>query len=86
VLKVFPFGSGSEFTASYAVTSSFAQSAAKYQAAITASNAGTVLVPVSGSRPAKEICVITYSQYQQILNGTHFENCTIGVPSGSQIC
>jgi hypothetical protein len=86
VLKVFPFGSGSEFTASYAISSSFAQSALKYQAAQTSSNAGLALTLVSGSRPAVEICVITYSQYQQLLAGTHYENCTTGVPSGSQIC
>jgi hypothetical protein len=86
VLKVFPFGSGSEFTASYAVTSSLAQSAAKYQSAVTSSNANIVLTPVSGSRPAVEICAITFSQYQQILAGTHVENCLSGVPSGSQIC
>jgi hypothetical protein len=86
VLKVFPFGSGSEFTASFAVSSSFAQTAKRYQIATTSSLAGTVLTPVSGSRPAVEICTITYPQYLQILAGTHVENCLTGVQSGSQIC
>jgi hypothetical protein len=86
VLKVFPFGSGSEFTASFAVTSSFSQTAIRYQAAVTSSNADIVLTPVSGSRPEVEICVVTFEEYQQILAGTHVENCILGVPSGSQIC
>lgn len=86
MLKVFPFGSGSEFTASFAVSSSFAQTALKYQAAETSSLAGTVLTPISGSKPEVDICVITFSQYQQILADTHVENCLSGVPSGSQIC
>lgn len=86
MLKVFPFGSGSEFTASFAVTSSFSQTAVRYQIAETSSIANTVLTPISGSKPEVEICVITFEQYQQILAGTHVENCLSGVPSGSQIC
>ena len=73
--KVYPFASGSEYTASYAISSSVAVSASSVNYVVTASLAGSVLTPVSGSPAAVDICVITYQQYQQIASGSAVEQC-----------
>jgi hypothetical protein len=73
--KVYPFASGSEYTASYAISSSFATSASLLSYVATASYAGTVLFPETGDDAAIDICVITYEQYLQILSGSYYEVC-----------
>jgi len=73
--NVYPFATGSAYTASFSLTSSFAENAEKIQFAETASNAGIVLNPTSGSDAAVDICIITYQDYLRILSGSHFEVC-----------
>lgn len=78
MLKTYPFASGSEFTASFAVTASHtisASSAGDY--VITASSAGYVVNPRSGSSATVNMCLITYEQYLLLLNnpGTKKEQC-----------
>lgn len=77
MLKVYPFASGSEYTASYAVTASYATSASSAGYVYTSSLAELVLYPQSGSAAAVNICLITYSQYLELLNnpGTRIEQC-----------
>jgi len=62
MLTVYPFGSGSLYTASYTVSASCAVSASFIRSVPSASNAGTVLFPQSGSR-GKSVCIITYADY-----------------------
>lgn len=62
MLKVYPFGSGSFYTASNAVTASFAPTAELIAYVTTASNAGQVLEPRTGAT-GKGVCKITYEQY-----------------------
>lgn len=66
MLKIYPFGSGSFYTASHATTASFATSASLIANVTSASRAATILEPVSGSR-GKGICLITYEQYLRML-------------------
>ncbi len=76
MLSVFPFGSSSLYTASFAITSSFAATASFAPTAITASFAATGSGP-SGSRGKPDICLITFSQYQQLLSSSALmEVCT----------
>ena len=77
MLKVYPFASGSEFTASYAVTASYAISASSAGYVYTSSLAQQVLYPQSGSAAAVNICLITYADYLQLINnpGTTIEQC-----------
>lgn len=63
MLSVYPFGSGSLYTASYAVTASCAVSASFIKSVVSASTAGIVLYPQSGSR-GKGVCIITAAQYE----------------------
>lgn len=65
MLKIYPFGSGSFYTASNAVTSSFATKASLIAAVFTASQASVVLEPTSGSR-GKGVCLISYEDYQRM--------------------
>jgi len=75
MLKVYPFGSGSFYTASYAVTASSATSASLIVSVPTASTAQTVLQFVSGSR-GKGVCLISYEDYQaMLLDPAKIENC-----------
>lgn len=73
--NIYPYATGSAYTASYAVSSSFAVSASLLPYVATASYAGKVLSPQSGSDAAVDICVITYEQYLDILNGNSYEIC-----------
>jgi len=75
MLKVYPFGSGSFYTASYATTSSHALSASFLAPVFTASRAGTVLQATSGSR-GKGVCLISYEDYIRMQNNlTLLEVC-----------
>jgi hypothetical protein len=68
MLSVYPFGSGSLYTASYAVTASCAVSASFIKSVVSASTAGLVLFPQSGSR-GKGVCIITAAQYVSLQAG-----------------
>lgn len=76
MLRVYPFASGSLYTASNAVTASYAESVDFIYTVITSSYAEQVLELASGSR-GKGVCLITAAQYQQLLNNPNiFETCT----------
>jgi hypothetical protein len=65
MLSVYPFGSGSLYTASYAVSASCAVSASLIRTVVSASAAGIVLFPQSGSR-GKSVCIITAAEYDTL--------------------
>lgn len=69
MLSVYPFGSGSLYTASYAISASCAVSASFIRSVVSASTAGTVLYPQSGSR-GKGVCIITSAQYLSLQAGS----------------
>ena len=74
MLKFYPFASGSEYTASYAISSSHALNATTLTYTVSASVAETVTNPVSGSR-GKSICLLTYQQYLLMVNSGSREIC-----------
>lgn len=63
MITIYPFASGSLYTASYAITSSYTVSASLINFAITSSTTDTVLFPRSGSR-GNGICLLTTNQYE----------------------
>lgn len=76
MLYVYPYASGSLYSASFAVTASHAVSASLISYVFTSSLAGTVLNPRSGSN-GKDTCLITYEQYlEMISNPTLIEQCS----------
>jgi hypothetical protein len=76
MLSVYPFASGSLYTASYAISASYAASANFIQYVLSASNAATVLFPQSGSR-GKSVCLITTDQYNTLIATSGSEVCNI---------
>lgn len=68
MITVYPFASGSLYTASYALTSSYAISGSLIAYTISASSAGMVQNPQSGSN-GKNICLLTIEQYY-LLSGS----------------
>jgi hypothetical protein len=76
MLSVYPFASGSLYTASYALSASFATSASFIQYVLSASSASTVLFPQSGSR-GKSVCLITTEQYDTLIATSGSEVCNI---------
>lgn len=74
MISVYPYASGSFYTASYAITSSFANSAQFIARVTSASNAATVQFPESGSR-GKGICLLTIDQYLTMIATNRVENC-----------
>lgn len=74
MLSVYPYGSGSLYTASYATTSSFANNVQFIAYVTSASNADTVLLPESGSR-GKGICLLTTEQYLLMVSTGRVELC-----------
>jgi hypothetical protein len=75
MLSVYPYASGSFYTASYAISSSYATSASYISYTHTASVALTVISPTSGSL-GKSICLISTDMYSQMLNNINLvENC-----------
>lgn len=62
MLSVYPYGTGSLYTASYALSASYANTAQTYFYAKSASLAGKVLYPRSGSM-GKGVCLLTNTQY-----------------------
>ena len=73
--KFYPFASGSEYTASYAVSSSYAGTVDRVRSVQTASLAGTVINRATGSDAAIDICVMSYEEYLLLLSGSHYEVC-----------
>lgn len=75
MINVYPYASGSFYTASYAITASYANSASFINYILTASKAGTVLFPESGSRGIS-LCLLTTEQYYEISgSSTKVEQC-----------
>lgn len=62
MLSVYPFGSGSLYTASFAITASYAQQTQRYLYVESASVAGKVLYPRPGAM-GKGVCLLTTQQY-----------------------
>ncbi len=74
MLSVYPFGSGSLYTASYAISSSYAISASFIAYVISASNAATVLYPQAGVR-GKSVCLLTKTQFDEMVSTGKQEIC-----------
>lgn len=70
MIKVYPFASGSLYTASYAVTASYSSTATFLIGSISASTAEFVVNPESGSRGMPDICYIRYDQYLLLVSGS----------------
>ena len=74
MLSVYPFGSGSLYTASYAISSSYATSASFIAYVISASNAATILYPQAGAR-GKSVCLLTKVQFDEMVSPGKQEIC-----------
>ncbi len=74
MLFTYPFGSGSLYTASYAISSSYALSASFIAYVMSASNADTVLYPQSGLR-GKSVCLLTKVQFDDMVSNGKSELC-----------
>lgn len=74
MLTIYPYGSGSLYTASYATTASFASTVQLISYVTSASNADTVLFPESGSR-GKSTCLLTLDQYNILVSTGQMEVC-----------
>jgi hypothetical protein len=74
MLTVYPYGSGSLYTTSFATTASFANRVKFISYVTSASNADTVLFPESGSR-GKGVCLLTTAQYQLMIATGRVERC-----------
>lgn len=74
MLSVYPYASGSLYIAGYTITASFADNIRFISYTITASNAGTVLYPESGSM-GKGICLLTTDQYLLMSSSNKVEKC-----------
>jgi hypothetical protein len=65
--RFYPFLSGSEYTASFAITSSQATSASFWDYSITSSNSVAGVSGSIGLRGSPDICFITTDQYFRML-------------------
>lgn len=74
MLTVYPYGSGSLYTASYATTASVAGRVEFIAYVISASNAQTVLFPESGSQGIN-MCLLTTDQYLLMISTGRVELC-----------
>jgi hypothetical protein len=75
MINVYPYGSGSVYIPTHAITASYAESARFIKNVTSASNAGVVLNPRSGSR-GKSVCLLTTEQYLLISGSvTKIEQC-----------
>jgi hypothetical protein len=70
----YPFASGSLYTASYAVSSSYAIESQFINYVLTATTASSVINQVSGSRGAG-VCLLTTEQYLLLSSNGDFEIC-----------
>lgn len=74
--RIYPFASGSDYTASFATTSSYAISASYWDTVYTASNAIDGISGSIGLRGNPDICFISASQYfEMLLNPNLQEVC-----------
>lgn len=67
MLSVYPFGSGSLYTGSFAITSSYANQSLYLTYTHTASFATTGSFGPKGLRGYPEVCIITYEQYLKLI-------------------
>lgn len=74
MINVYPFGSGSIYTASYAVTSSYAFGASLITYVTSASKAGVISNPRSGS-DGVGVCKISYEDYQALKTYNYIDEC-----------
>lgn len=75
MLSVYPYASGSLYTASYAITASYSPSASYIAYTVSASYAKEVIYPQSGSS-GKGICLLTSDQYLSMISLNKMETCT----------
>lgn len=80
MLNFYPFGSGSLYTASFAISSSHSPVANFITYVTTASNATTILEPRSGSA-GTSVCLITYEQYQSLISSSTLIELCSNIPS-----
>lgn len=78
MLSVYPFASGSLYTASYAISSSFATSASFISYVVSASNANVVLYPQTGPR-GKSVCLLTTAQFNTMVSTGKIEVCNFSI-------
>lgn len=69
----YPFASGSEYTASFALSASFATSASLLSYVNTASYAPAGTIGPVGLRGAPDICLINADQYFYLLNNPSYK-------------
>lgn len=69
MIRVYPFASGSLYTASYALAANYAISASLIDYVPTASVAGVGAGP-TGQAASINICLITYNEYQTLISNT----------------
>lgn len=74
MLSVYPYGSGSLYTAAHALTASYAFGVEYIAYVVTSSFAGNVLYPTSGSR-GKSVCLLTTAQYLEMVSTGKMEVC-----------
>jgi len=74
VRNVFPFTTGSEVTASFAIDSGISLNARAALSASFTQTSSVILEPVQGP-PGKGICLVTFEQYEQMLSGIFVEDC-----------
>jgi hypothetical protein len=72
--NVFPFTTGSEVTASFAISSAVSLNARAASDAQFTQTSSIILEPVQGP-PGNGICLVTFEQYEQMLSGTFVEDC-----------
>ena len=85
MLAVYPFGTGSLYTASYALSASYAASASTIPYVYTASAAGVVLYPQAGPS-GKGVCLITGAEYVKLQVSSSFNYVEVfNFPTASNI-
>jgi hypothetical protein len=75
MLSVYPFASGSLYTAGYVVTASQADGVQLIRYVTSASTAATVLYPETGPR-GKGVCLLTAAQYELMVATGRLESCS----------
>ena len=72
--QVYPYGSGSAYTSSFALRAGWAPAADYIQYTLSSSTADIVLFPESGSR-GTSVCLLTYPQYLDMVATGKVEIC-----------
>lgn len=81
---VYPFTSGSEYTASYAISSSYATSASYWDYVYTSSYAIAGISGSKGYRGNPDICFITAQQYFQLLHTSSLQEVCVRLDRDSE--